>query len=98
VRAPNLPARIAIARKGSRTRRRENRRVNGASRQRISEKQAVRIEDEPANIGFLQDGFEALCVSALGQPKSVWLAVEKIDINIAANQDLSALRFMRMQR
>src|SRR5256885_4159684 len=54
LRAPNLSARIAVARKCSGTRRREARRVNRATRLRISKEQSVRVENEPADICFLR--------------------------------------------
>src|SRR5689334_18817412 len=52
-RAPDLPARISITRKSRGARGGVTRRVNGPLRLGIPKKQAVRVEDEPAEIRFL---------------------------------------------
>ena len=48
----------------------------------------MRVENEPANICFLQDRFQIRIVSAFRQPKAGGLDTEKIHIDIASNQNL----------
>src|SRR5205085_9781920 len=92
-RAPDLPARIAIASERSWTGRRVTRRIDRALRLRISKEQTVRIQNEPANVRFLQNRIDPRRVSAFGQPKTVWTDSEKIDICVAADENLGARSF-----
>ena len=62
-------------------------------RPRLGKHQAVGIEDEPAYVCVLQNGIESLAVAAFRQPKTARLAAEHFPIAVAADADLSALRF-----
>src|SRR5438045_4005475 len=54
-RAPDLPARITIARKHRRPMRSETRRVDGAARARIAKDQPMGVDDEPTQVRIVQD-------------------------------------------
>src|SRR5712691_4065912 len=56
----------------------------------------MRIENEPANIRFLQNRFEPGRVGAFRQPETDWIDIKKIDIYIAADQNLRARGFARL--
>src|SRR5947207_4318463 len=90
VRAPDLPARIPVAREGGRSGRRVTRRIDRATRLRICKKEAVSVENEPANVRFLQNRFQPRREGALRQPNPTRIGPEKIDIDIATDQDLGA--------
>src|SRR2546425_2527234 len=66
LRAPDLAARIAIARESGRAGRRVTRRVNGALGTRVPQHQTVRVEDEPAKVDFLEDRIQAWRVGTFG--------------------------------
>src|ERR1700720_4568205 len=66
LRAPNLPTRIAVARESGWAGQRVAGGVNRVARSWVPKEQAVRVEDEPANICFLQERFEAWRVTAFG--------------------------------
>ena len=93
--APDLPAGIAIARKYRRARRRKARRIDGATRTRLPEHQAMRIDDEPAQVRFLHDRFQPRRVGAFRQPESRRITAEYGPIDIAPGQDLGPHRFRR---
>src|SRR6266446_923508 len=97
LRAPNLPARIAVPRENGRSRWRVTRRINRALWPRLSVNQTVSIENEPTQVGCLQDRFQAGRVGALGQPKTNWIDTKNIDIRISSDQNLRAHCFARMQ-
>src|SRR5437764_1015424 len=69
-RAPDLPARIAIARKHRRPMRSETRRVDGATRARIAKDQPMGVDDEPTKVRFVQNRIETGTVSALRKPET----------------------------
>ena len=96
LRAPHLPARITITRENGRAGWRKARRVNRAPRRRFSKHQTVRVENEPANVCFLQNRFQLRLVSAFRQPKPDRLGVEKIDIDISPDQNLRARGLRRL--
>jgi len=48
------------------------------------------VENEPANVRFLQKRFHAWCVGAFRQPKTDWLCSEDIHIYISSDQNLRA--------
>ena len=96
LRTPNLAARIAIARESSRTCRRVTRRINRALRCRSSKQQSVRVKNKPADIRFLQNRVESGRVGAFGQPKTGWLGMKNIDMNVATDENLRAGRFARL--
>ena len=58
-RAPDLSAAIAVTSERSRTVGGVARSIDGLARARLAENQAVRIENEPAQVRLLHDGFEA---------------------------------------
>src|SRR5438094_9780667 len=91
-RAPNLAARVAVARERSWTRGRITWRINRALRLRIAEQQSVRVENEPSNIRFLQNRVEAGRISTFGQPKARWIGLAKIDMTVAPGDGLRAGR------
>src|SRR5215471_11050079 len=66
VRIPDLAACVGIARKSRGTRWRITGNVNRAARSRFSKERAMCIENEPAKIGFLQNGFEIVSVTTFG--------------------------------
>src|SRR5215469_3172742 len=94
VRAPDLPTCVRVSRKRRWPRRRITRRIDRTTRTRFSEQQAVCIQNEPANIRFLEDCFQARRVRTFWQPKSARLRTEEIDIHIAADQNLCTRRWM----
>src|ERR1700732_1132641 len=55
LRAPNLPARLAVARENGRSRCRITRRINRALWPRLCVNQTVSVENEPTQVGFLQN-------------------------------------------
>src|SRR5439155_2411382 len=77
VRAPDLPARITIARKSRWPRWRITRRINRAAGLRFSKQQAVCLQNEPANICFLKNCLQPGRISTFWQPKSRRLCGEK---------------------
>src|ERR1043166_1026179 len=83
VRAPDLAARIAVAGERRRAGAGVAGRVNRAMRLRGAKEQAVRVEDEPADVRLLQDGVEPRRISAFRKPKTSWVAAENIDIDIS---------------
>src|SRR5947209_18406951 len=86
LRAPNLAARIAIARESRRASCRVTRRVNAAPWARVAQHQTVRVEDEPAKVCFLKDRIQTGRVGTFGQPKAAWISIENIDICISPHQ------------
>ena len=68
VRAPDLPAGVAIARKHRWARGRKARRIDGAAWAGLPEHEAMRIDDEPAQVGFLQNRFKTRRIGAFRQP------------------------------
>ncbi len=60
--------------------------------------QAVGIEHEPADVGLLQELFDALGIGAFGQPNTLGFATETGGIMIARRQDLRADRRWRNDR
>ena len=90
LRAPDLPARIAITRENGRAGWRIARRINRALRRRFSKHHTVGVENEPANVCPLQKRFQSGRVSAFRQPKTDRLGAEKIDIQISSDQNLGA--------
>src|SRR5438270_10705318 len=56
----------------------------------------MRVENEPADVRFLQDWIEAGRVGAVGQPKTRRRGAEKIDIHIAADENLRACGCVRL--
>ena len=58
------------------------------------------IADEPADVRFLQYGFNATCIGAFGQPDAARIATETTPIMVARRQDLRAQRrrMVRQQR
>src|SRR5437867_13051094 len=94
--APNLSARVTIACKGGRSRARVRGRVNRPGRPRLSKQEAVRVQNKPADVCFLQSGLQARRVSAFRQPKPGSLCPEEIDIDIASDQNLGACGFTRL--
>src|SRR2546423_1929395 len=94
--APDLPARIAIARKRGGPGRGKAGRVNRAARPWLAEHQAVGVDDEPAQVRFPQDILNAGMISAFGQPKPVWIGVKCRPIRIATDENLRANRFGRL--
>ena len=61
---------------------------------------AVRVDDEPADVRFLQKIFHAVDVSAFRQPDAARIAAETTSIMIARDQNLRAngLRMIGHQR
>src|SRR5438552_17445013 len=96
LRTPNLAAGIAIARERSRTGRRVTGRINRALRCRSSKQQSVRVKNKPADIRFLQNRIESGRVGAFGQPKTVWLGMKDIDMNVTTDENLRAGGFARL--
>src|SRR5438093_13587527 len=66
VRAPDLPTRVAVARKCRRSRWCVTGCVDRAARARFSKQQAVGVENEPANIRFLPQRSQTGNVRAFG--------------------------------
>src|SRR5215470_2615164 len=58
----------------------------------------MRIENEPANVCFLQDELEIARISAFREPKPSWLCPKKIDINIASDQNLCSAGLERLEQ
>ena len=56
----------------------------------------MRVENEPANVGFLQEGIEAFGVAAFRQPKTARIAPERFAVVVATDANLSALRFGKL--
>jgi len=92
-RAPDLATRIAVASERRRPRRGVTRRVNRALRLRVSQKQSVGVENEPAIVRVLQNRIESRPICAFRQPKPVRRRIENIDKCVAADQDLRSRRF-----
>src|SRR5207248_10147980 len=95
-RAPDLPARIAIARKHRRPMRSETRRVDGATRARIAKDQPMGVDDEPTKVRFVQNRIETGTVSALRKPETSRIGAESSAVRIAADENLRAHRFARL--
>ena len=66
--APDLARRIEVAPERGDAVGRENRRERAVARARAGVQQAVRVEDEPADVRLLQKYFDALHVGAFRQP------------------------------
>src|SRR4051812_26463120 len=91
--APNLPARIAIARENRGPGRREAGRVNRAARSRLAKHQPVSVDNKPANTCLPKEILDARLISAFRQPKSRWIGVESVSMRIAARKNLCAHGF-----
>src|SRR5436305_5075000 len=95
-RAPDLPARIAIARERRRSSRRETGRVNRAARPGVRQHETVRVHDEPPDIRFTKDILDTRMVSAFRQPKPGRIGLKRGPVRIATDQNLRAHRFGRL--
>ena len=62
--------------------------------------QAVRVDDEPADVRLLQNLFHAVDVGAFRQPDAARVAAETTAVMVARDQDLRAdgRRMIRQQR
>src|ERR1017187_3793520 len=90
---PDLLRGFDVAPERGHTRRREHRRVNPVARTRMAEHDAMRVHDEPADLGFLEKLFDAGLVGAFRQPHAARVATETLAIVVAGDHDLSANRF-----
>jgi hypothetical protein len=50
------------------------------------------IEDEPADVGFLEDLLDSLGVGALGKPDAAGIDAEPLAVMVAGGQDLGTKR------
>src|SRR5262250_1140127 len=55
---------------------------------RSSKEQPVCIQNEPANVCFLQNQFQSWCVSTFRKPKSGRFCAEGIDVHVSPDQNL----------
>ena len=98
--APDLAGGIVVAAKGGHAPGCINRRVGAVARAGLGMQNAVRIENEPADIGLLQKIFHAAQVRAFGQPDAARRPAETAHIMFARSEDLTAdgLRVVGHQR
>ena len=88
--APDLPRGIKVAPERCDAVWRENRRERAVARARARIQNAVRVEDEPADVRLLQKNFDAGNVGAFRQPDSARVAPEATAIMVARRQNLRA--------
>ena len=86
--APDLAGGLEVPPEGGHARWRENGRVNAVTRARTGVEDAVRFGDEPADVGLLQNAFDALGEGAFRQPDAARLASETLAVMIARDENL----------
>src|SRR5260221_2219343 len=90
--APDLAGRFEVAAKGGDAIGGENGGEYPIARARPGVKQAVGVDDEPAEVRFLQRGLHSLDVGAFGQPDAARFATKTLRIMVAGDEDLGADR------
>src|ERR1017187_2541957 len=90
---PDLFRGFDITSERGHTRWREYRRVNPVARTRMAEHDAMRVHDEPADLGFLEKLFNAGHVRAFRQPDAARVTAEALAIVVARDHDLGANGF-----
>src|SRR6266481_1140428 len=93
---PDLATRIGVPGERRRSFRCITGRVNRAARQRFSREQTMCVDNEPADVGFLQNNLQTQSVSAFRQPESGRLFAENVDISVASDQNLCTRGLARL--
>src|SRR5439155_14307111 len=88
--APDLSGRIEVATERGDAVGGEERGEDTVARPRPGEQNAVRIGDEPTNVGFLQSGFDPRGVGTFGQPDPARTTAKAALIVVARGEDLRA--------
>ena len=90
LRAPHLPAGFPVARERRRSRRGEARRVDRPLGPGLAVHQAVRVEDEPAQVRLLEHLVDPRHVGAFRQPDARRVAPETLAVIVPGDKDLRA--------
>src|ERR1039458_2722179 len=98
--APDLPRGIEVAPKRGAAVRRVERRKGAVTRTRLRVQNAMRVEDEPADVGLLQKFLDAAGVGAFRQPDVARIAPATTAVMVARGEDLRAngRRMVRQER
>ena len=88
--APDLPRGIEVAPERGDAVGREDRRERAVARTRLGVQNAVRVENEPADVRLLQKLLDAAGVGAFRQPDAARIAPETAAVMVARGEDLRA--------
>src|SRR6266568_3785808 len=88
--APDLRGRIGVATERGEAGRRDERSKNSKPRLRTRVQNSMGVNNEPADVGLLQNRFHPLRVSAFRQPDAARVPAEAILVMVAGHKDLRA--------
>src|SRR6266704_3714577 len=88
--APDLSGRIGVATERGEAGRRDERSKNSEPRLRTRVQNSMGVNNEPADVGLLQNRFHPLRVSAFRQPDTARVPAEATPVMVAGHKDLGA--------